>query len=607
MTKQDPELSGAVSSHRAGHFAGPVVIALAALIMLAWSWGTWPDPLVDFGAQLYVPWQLSTGHTLYRDIAYYNGPLSSYFNAMMFRCFGVGLNTLVWVNLLIVAAAMPLAWRITVRASGQLAAVMGGLTFALIFAFGQIAELGNYNWLTPYTHEVTHGTVIGLAAIACANAYLRTDRMRWLIATGALLGAVFLTKAEPTAACFAAVAIQLLAGWWGQRAAFRNVTRASAILFLTAIAFPLAAFVLLNMAMPASQALRGELGSWLWVFDHRVTSLQFYRNVSGLNDVRANLLVMLHWCGAYLILLGSATCVGLSVRSTSKSLARFPPIGAFVLLGCMLWAVFDRIDWTGMLTPLPPLLLAALIFTVLTVARRRADPTRSAVRLSLVVYSIVLIAKMGLKPHPYLYGFVLAWPATAVLLAVVAEELPAWVSRRGGMGSVVRAVGLAMWMAAVAAILRRDAAHFEAKQFTIAVGTPDAFRCDDAGREVQAVCREISQLVPAGGTVAVFPQGLMINYLTRRKSPTKYINFMPPEVLAAGEQNILAALKQHPPDVIVVTSTSVDRNRFTLDGQDAYGAETLQWIRERYSPVDLVKLPNGGTTMYRFLVCRRKG
>jgi len=28
---------------------GPALIALAAAAMLAWTWRTWPDPLVDFG------------------------------------------------------------------------------------------------------------------------------------------------------------------------------------------------------------------------------------------------------------------------------------------------------------------------------------------------------------------------------------------------------------------------------------------------------------------------------------------------------------------------------------------------------------------------------
>jgi len=65
--------------------AGPIVIAVAGVAMLAHTWRTWPDPLVDFGRELYLAWQVSMGRTLYVDVAHFNGPLSVYLNALVFR------------------------------------------------------------------------------------------------------------------------------------------------------------------------------------------------------------------------------------------------------------------------------------------------------------------------------------------------------------------------------------------------------------------------------------------------------------------------------------------------------------------------------------------
>src|SRR5262245_26709552 len=58
--------------------AGPVAIALAAVAMVAWTWRTWPDPIVDYGRELYAAWQVSTGKTLYVDLVHFCGPLSVY-------------------------------------------------------------------------------------------------------------------------------------------------------------------------------------------------------------------------------------------------------------------------------------------------------------------------------------------------------------------------------------------------------------------------------------------------------------------------------------------------------------------------------------------------
>ncbi len=555
--------------------------------MLLWSWGTWPDPLVDFGAQLYVPWQISAGHVLYRDIAYYNGPLSSYLNATAFHLFGVGLNTLVWLNLLIMAATMTVAYRLTVRVSGRWAAFMAGLTFALIFAFSQVVRLGNYNWLTPYTHEITHGTALGLAAIAAVARYQRTVKLRWISVAGGLLGAVFLTKAEPTAATFAAVAAQLAGGWWVARSSIKTITTALTLLIVFALLAPLVAWTCLAAAMPASQAFRGVLGSWPWVMDRRITSLHFYREVAGLNDLRGGITTMLGWAVIYATVIGGGVGLGLLCRSPRARNA--VSVSAFLCCAAIIKFTFSENIVTGMLMPLPLFLIFALVVTA-TAVLRRSGPI-APLRFGLVVFAAVLVAKMGLKTYAYHYGFVLAWPGTVVLICAVMCDVPAWVERHGGSGRVMRAIGLATWIGAVSAILISDQFNFDRKRTIIVAGTRDEFRSDDRrGAMVQQMCDRVNQMIPANGTVLVLPQGLMINYLTRRASPTRNINFMPPEVLAAGEGNILAGWNRHPPDCIVLTPAVIEGGFFTLDDRDPYGAETLKWVWRNYRPVDEAEL-----------------
>ena len=56
---------------------GPIFILLSFLIMAVISWGKWMDILVDFDLQVYIPWQLSQGQVLYKDITYFHGPLAA--------------------------------------------------------------------------------------------------------------------------------------------------------------------------------------------------------------------------------------------------------------------------------------------------------------------------------------------------------------------------------------------------------------------------------------------------------------------------------------------------------------------------------------------------
>jgi hypothetical protein len=79
------------------------------------------------------------------------------------------------------------------------------------------------------------------------------------------------------------------------------------------------------------------------------------------------------------------------------------------------------------------------------------------------------------------------------------------------------------------------------------------------------------------------PDGIlafMINYLTRRRNPTPYINFMPPEVLAYGEANMVRALEAHPPDFMVVVDKDTSEYGVPRFGRD-YGRLIATWVTEK--------------------------
>ena len=78
MTDQRTEQPAADPVQRFARAAGPLILLAATIAMLWWTWFKWPDPVVDFGRELYTAWQISEGKVLYRDIAYFNGPLSPY-------------------------------------------------------------------------------------------------------------------------------------------------------------------------------------------------------------------------------------------------------------------------------------------------------------------------------------------------------------------------------------------------------------------------------------------------------------------------------------------------------------------------------------------------
>jgi hypothetical protein len=88
-----------------------------------------------------------------------------------------------------------------------------------------------------------------------------------------------------------------------------------------------------------------------------------------------------------------------------------------------------------------------------------------------------------------------------------------------------------------------------------------------------------------GATFTVVPEGVSLNFLSRRRSSVRYVEFLPFEFTTFGERAILSEFKAHPPDYIVLTDRDVTEYGAGHFGVKGYGAEILHWIRQEYAPV----------------------
>ena len=554
---------------------GPLVVAVCGVAMAAWTWGTWPDPLVDFGRELYVPWRLAEGELLFGDIAWFNGPLSPTFNGLLFSIFGAGLSTLVWANLVLLSIAVALVWRLCVRMGDRLSATIACLLFLLVFAFGQLVGIANYNWICPYSHEATHGVLLALAALACLDTWRGERALAWVAGAGVLCGLAFLTKAETFLAAFAGCATALIAFLWSAPRARVPATLGT---FALGLAVPVAlAFALLATDLPGDVAWRGVLGSWPSVLEGRVSELAFYRAGMGLDLPGQRLAELGLWALGWCALLGAA--YGLDARVRGPKLVAL----AMVLVVGALWVVRARIPWSDALRPLPLFVLIIGGYALVAVLRRKTDGTV----LAFAVLSLALLGKMILHARAMNYGFTLAMPATMLVTVWIVARLPRWLDDRGARGNLVRGVACAMLLFGASEYVRTTAA-FLARKTTVVGEGRDAFRADLRGGFVNET------LAVVGGSGAnsmlVLPEGVMLNYLARIPNPTPYINFMPPEEILFGEDRWLGALESTPPQVLCVVHKDTSEYGFPLFGQD-YARGLGAWMGANYREITTLGQP----------------
>lgn len=548
--------------------------------MAVWTWGTWLDPVIDFGRELYVPWRLLAGEVLYRDIAYFNGPFSPYCNLMWYTAFGVSLRALVLGNLIVLAGACYLLYRLLLYISDRWVATACVVVFLALFAFGQHDRVANFNWVCPYSHEMTHGVALCLLAVFGLVGYLEHGRIRSLAVSGIVTGLAFLTKVETATACIVAVLVGL-GTTTRDRGAGRVARDVGLLLGMAALPF-LAAVALLATAMPVEAAVRGALGGWTYAFREGLQDLKYYKVCLGIDDPWKRLDGMFFWSGVYAATLAPPFALAVTLR---RALSRWRDILALGLgVWLALWLPFDRLNWNYTFTPLPLVVLIVLAAAGWRWYRTRGEAGhRASVELVLGVLALALLAKILLNARLHHYGFGLSVVGTMLGIVALLRSLPALAARLGGHAWTMRAAGLGILAALVLGKFHVYTGHFEKRTVVVGRG-PDAFRADERGTEVQKALSWLDQ-IPPDRTLLVMPEGVLVNFLARRRNPTGHINFMPPELIMFGEDAILAALEAARPDLVLVIHRESSEYGLPLFGTD-YGERLLAWVQKNYRPID---------------------
>jgi hypothetical protein len=109
---------------------------------------------------------------------------------------------------------------------------------------------------------MVHGTLLALVALSVLERWIAAPKLGTAALLGLVLGAVFLTKVEFTAALLAALALAFTLCLWRGRISMREIAAASSTTIAGALVAPALAFGALASAMPAPDALRGVLGAW---------------------------------------------------------------------------------------------------------------------------------------------------------------------------------------------------------------------------------------------------------------------------------------------------------------------------------------------------------
>ncbi len=546
--------------------------------------------LVDFGTQLYMPWRILNGAVLYRDLFYFaGGPLSQYFNALLFKIFGVSFSTLIAANLVLTAAMILIIYRRFLAAADVWTATLIGVGIVFIFAFAEFTPIGNYNYITPYSHEAFHGLVLSIFAIALLCDWINKGKLWTVAMAGFCTGLVFLTKPDIFIALGITVAASFFLFWrkHGQKELLKPLA-----MFALAAAIPLLFFFFYFLRVESPrESLRSVIFGWLPLLHGTVTKSPFYIWCTGLDQPVAHLKEIFIYFGAVVLVLSVYAFVFQRMEKLKWLKLRYTML-IILISPLLIWAATFKF-WFQCGWPLPLLCLSACLL----IARNYKKLEQPAFPLLWSLFGLLLLAKLGLFPRIWHYGFVLAMPALASSVYLLFWLLPQLLEKKFGVPPLPLRVmvGLVLLLG-IGNLFEMSQAIYDQKNFALGKGG-DQIITYTTGDEYQGVKSQAiyaallwtEKYMPPDATLAVLPQGIMLNYLTRHANSMPGMDWNPTMFTVFGQAKMTDAFEKNPPDyVFIVEWDSSDFGVRYFGSTADYGQGLMQWIGTNYQQQFLI-------------------
>lgn len=536
---------------------------------LFWSsWLRWPDAWVDFGYFLYNAWQVSEGAAIGRDISYFYGPLALLFYGKLFSLFGASITLVYVVNALLLVVDCALLFAIFRRLSASFAHV-AVVVFLALFALGQAIYEGNYNFMAPYKPEVSVGFPLLLAFVwtLLRNELHMGSRKAWF-ACGTLMGATCMTSSEFALACVAAF------GAWAASSERVTLVRKTWPLLSGAAAAFLLMFACLAMQLTLPLALRHTFRTFAILGNTQLVFLPMLQELMGIDKPALRALEIIQTTSIVTLIVMVITLLA----PTSRRNLFFAAATALVLLIALLTAGAVSL-WFALPKLLPVALVAGTLYWIQAPGKRMLAGVWTAV-------SAAVLLRMILNPMLHYYGFVLALPATLLLLAVCIEIIPELLRARGKPAGGSIAFGLALTLFLVGTGFWLRAPFFNLKDQLVSP-KPDILydwsgATSQRGKSIQKLVQFMKDEIAPGESVLILPDGHIAYYLSRRQRPGPSISAG--DLAEVGEQAILDSYARNKPKYVFIYK----RERYERESYGfgiTYGKLILKWVNDNYKPM----------------------
>ena len=565
------------------------IIASIGIMGGAFVYGTgkFGDITIDYGRELYIPWQIYKGKILYKEIANYFGPLSSFINFEVFNIFGVSIQSLQRFKFILLALTSFVLYTLFGFITNEAVSAICIFIFVIFAGINVQEDMRNFNFISPYSHELMHGIIISMLIFYVLSRNNPTRLVRNSFVVGLMLGCIFIIKSEVFFAAAAALIYYIVATIRTKEFSER-IYSIIALLFV-GLAMP---FVFALACFASVSSIQEAIG-WLTLmyslpFHLPAPMAVFYSKISGSSQPLLSMSAMLSSFGSICLLYYVFLKLSDKLTSTNK-LIRL----ACILTACTIFisgyaVIFSKFNNISRITiSFIPLLLALSFFHVdrcISGQENQAMQYKLLIFNSYIVFSLGMMVKVILRPGAMYYSAFLVFPGLLSFIMISLWYAPCFLFKKNIEYFI--APTLLLLTLILFPGVNEDIKVFSGPAF-VALNTDkqDLFYSNDSKKAVlKNLINYINEVKMRNQTLAVMPEGIGINYLLRMDNPTRFICLSPPEWFTFGGDKITEEYISNSPDWIVLLHRDTPEYGIDYFGK-GYAQDLYNWVDANYSRV----------------------
>ncbi len=549
--------------------------------MLIASWQRWTQPIIDHGREMNLPARILAGEQLYTDVQFLYGPFTPYFNALLYRVFGIHLSTLHTSGAICAFLILLMIYWLARQLMGVWESA---LTAGVVIVICALKSTANY--IQPYSYAALYGLVFALCSLVSTVRYLQLCRSRWMFLAGVCAGLALISKQELAAAALAAAVVALV---FSSLAAHKLQWRDLLICTLPVVLISIGAYgwILRNVPWRTLVDLNYVFGANL------PPQLSYYnRNLSGLNEWPRSFWYSLTGIGILGMWIG--LCLLLGALSSYHRRSEWRAVAGralgIAILSLAWWkfvSEFFRVRPDTPLASAPFVLpvMVSLLFWQIWRGRREGDsiPLERRLLLVIAVFATVSIARVFFNvtgSGPYTPFFLPT--LTIVYLFLLFHLSPAYFVPAGMIRDNARRAAMAVVAITIFIVGLNSARQFRGNnRYEISEQRGSFLVEPRIGEPLAAAIRYAREHTTLDDYVLVLPQGTAINFLAERRYPLRQEIVHPGFLEGRNEADAVQRIVSRRVPLILIDNILTPEIRDQAFGID-FNQNLLRWIQENY-------------------------